>query len=91
MQIRWLEMERNSGEAHRRDKSSEVVQVVDGELAPVTDVGDGVADGVEQTMAILNSWSARICASRGDGVARLETTAASVIVGVLKTLRERAG
>jgi hypothetical protein len=46
MQIRWLEMERNSGEAHRRDKSGEVVEVVDGELAPVTDVGDGVADEV---------------------------------------------
>jgi hypothetical protein len=28
---------------------------------------------------------------QGDGVARLETTAASVIVGVLEILREKAG
>jgi hypothetical protein len=55
MQIRWLEVEGNCGEAHRRDKSGEVVQVVDGELAPVTDVGDEVADGVERTTAISNS------------------------------------
>jgi hypothetical protein len=31
------------------------------------------------------------CASRGDGVALLETTAASVVVGVLEILREKAG
>jgi hypothetical protein len=36
-------VERLTGET----KSGEVVQVVDGKLAPVTDVGDGVADGVE--------------------------------------------
>jgi hypothetical protein len=65
--------------------------VVDGELAPVTDVSDGVADGVQQTTAISKSWSVRTCASRGDGEARLETTAASVIVGVLEILREIAG
>jgi hypothetical protein len=80
-------VERLTGET----RSGEVVQVVDGELAPVTDVGDGVADEVQQTTAISNSWSARTCASRGDGEARLETTAASVIVGVLELLREKAG
>jgi hypothetical protein len=80
-------VERLTGET----RSGEVVQVVDGELAPVTDVGDEVADEVQQTTAISNSWSARTCASRGDGVARLETTAASVIVGVLEILREKAG
>jgi hypothetical protein len=42
-------------------------------------------------MAISNSWSVRTCASRGDGDARLETTAASVIVGELEILREKAG
>jgi hypothetical protein len=31
------------------------------------------------------------CASRGDGVALLETTAASVVVGMLEILREKAG
>jgi hypothetical protein len=36
-------------------------------------------------------WSAMTCASRGDGVARLETTTASVIIGVLEILREKAG
>jgi hypothetical protein len=80
-------VERLTGET----KSGEVVQVVDGELALVTDVGDGVADGVERTTAISNSWSAMTCASRGDGVALLETTAASVVVGVLEILREKAG
>jgi hypothetical protein len=91
MQIRWLEMERNSGGSPAWKVFRRGAQVVDGELAPVTDVGDGVADGVEQTMAISNSWSAMTGASRGDGGARLETTAASVIVGVLETLREREG
>jgi hypothetical protein len=43
-------VERLTGET----KSGEVVQVVDGELAPVTDVGDEVADVVQQTMAISN-------------------------------------
>jgi hypothetical protein len=47
-------MEGNCGEAHRRDKSGEVIQVVDGELAPVTDVGDEVADEVQQTTEISN-------------------------------------
>jgi hypothetical protein len=47
--------ERLTGET----RSGEVVQVVDGELAPVTDVGDEVADEVQQTTAISNLWSAR--------------------------------
>jgi hypothetical protein len=80
-------VERLTGET----RSGEVIQVVDGELALVTDVGDGVADEVQQTTAISNPWSARTCASRGDGDARLETTAASVIVRELKILRENAG
>jgi hypothetical protein len=53
-------VERLTGET----KSGEVVQVVDGELAPVMDVGDGVVDGIERKTAISNSWSARTCASR---------------------------
>jgi hypothetical protein len=65
--------------------------VVDGELAPVTDVGDGVADEVQQTTAIPNPWSLMTGASRDDGDARLESTAASVIDGELEILREKAG
>jgi hypothetical protein len=80
-------VERLTGET----KSGEVVQVVDGELAPVTDVGDGVADEVQQTTAILNPWSLMTGASRGDGDARLESTAASVIVGELEMLQQREG
>jgi hypothetical protein len=67
-----------------------VLELVVGEV-PASGDGDEVADEVQQTTAISNSWSARTCASRGDGVARLETTAASVIVGALEILREKAG
>jgi hypothetical protein len=80
-------VERLTGET----KSGEVVQVVDGELALVTDVGDGVADEVQQTTAISNPWSLMTGASRGDGDARLESTAASVIVGELEMLQQREG
>jgi hypothetical protein len=80
------------GIAHRRDGfSGEVaLELVVGEVLASGD-GDEVVDEVQQTTAILKSWSARTCASRGDGEARLETTAASVIVGVLELLREKAG
>jgi hypothetical protein len=80
-------VERLTGET----RSGEVVQVVDGELAPVTDVGNGVADEVQQTTVISNPWSLTTGASRGDGDARLESTAASVIVGELEMLQQRAG
>jgi hypothetical protein len=60
--------------------------VVDGELAPVMTVGDGVVDGVLWMTANSNPWSLMTGASRGDGDARLETTAASVIVGELEML-----
>jgi hypothetical protein len=67
-----------------------VLEFVVGEVLASGD-GDEVADEVQQTTAISKSWSARTCTSRGDGEARLETTAASVIVGVLKILREKVG
>jgi hypothetical protein len=65
-----------------------VLELVVGEVLASGD-GDEVADEVEQTMAISNSWSLMTCASRGDGVVLLETTAASVVVGVLEILREK--
>jgi hypothetical protein len=71
--------------------SGEVVQVVDGELAPVTIVSDGVVDGVPRTTANSNPWSLTTGASRGNGDARLETTAASVIIGELKMLQGKVG
>jgi hypothetical protein len=37
--------------------------VVDGELAPVMIVGDGVVDGVLQTMETSNPWSSTTGAS----------------------------
>jgi hypothetical protein len=80
-------VERLTGET----RSGEVVQVVDGELASVTDVGDGVADEVQQTMANSNPWSLMTGASRGDGDAWLESTVASVIIGELEILREKVG
>jgi hypothetical protein len=57
----------------------------------VTIAGDGVVDGVLRTTANSNPWSLTTGASRGDGDARLEMTAASVIVGELEILREKAG
>jgi hypothetical protein len=64
--------------------------VVDGELAPVMIVGDGVVDGVQQMMVTLNPWSLMTGASRSDGEVRLETTTASVIIEELKKLQEKA-
>jgi hypothetical protein len=90
MQIRWLGVERNSGGAHRRDKSGEVVlELVVGEVLASGD-GDGVADGAQQTTAISKTWSSTTCASRGAGEVRLESSAASAIVGVLEKLQQRA-
>jgi hypothetical protein len=65
--------------------------VVDGELAPVTNVGDGEVDDVQQMTVTSNPWSSTTGASRGNGDARLETTAASVIVGELEKLQEKGG
>jgi hypothetical protein len=83
-------VERNSGGAHRRDKSGEVVlELVVGEVLASGD-GDEVADGVQQATEISKTWSSLTGASRGDGDARLESTAASAIVGVLERLQQRA-
>jgi hypothetical protein len=65
--------------------------VVDGELAPVMIVGDGVVDDVQQMTVTSNPWSSTTGASRGDGEGRPEATAASVIVGELEKLQEKAG
>jgi hypothetical protein len=65
--------------------------VVDGELAPVTNVGDGVVDDVQQMTVTSNPWSLMTGASRGDGEVRLEATAASVVVGELGKLHEKGG
>jgi hypothetical protein len=54
--------------------------MVDGELAPVTNVGDGVVDNVQQMTVTSNPWSLMTGASRGDGEVRLEATTASVVV-----------
>jgi hypothetical protein len=67
-----------------------VLELVVGEVLASGD-GDEVVDKVQKTTTISKSWSSMTCASRGDGVARLETTAASVVVGVLEILREKAG
>jgi hypothetical protein len=80
-------LERNSGDAHRRDKSGKVVlELVVGEVLASGD-GDEVADGVEWTTVISKTWSSLTGASRGVGDERLETTAASVVVGVLEKLQ----
>jgi hypothetical protein len=85
---RWRGIvERLTGET----RSGEVVQELVVSEVLVSGDGDEVVDEVQQMTAISKSWSARTCASRGDGEARLETTAASVIVGVLEILREIAG
>jgi hypothetical protein len=89
MQIQRLGLKRNSGGAHRRDKSGEVVlELVVGEVLAGGD-GDGVADGDQQMTGISKTWSSQTGASRGDGDVRLETTAASVVVGELEKLQKR--
>jgi hypothetical protein len=67
-----------------------VLELVVGEV-PASGDGDEVADEVQKTTAISNPWSLTTGASRGDGDARLEMTAASVLVGKLEILREKAG
>jgi hypothetical protein len=73
----------------RRFSGEAVLELVVGEV-PASGDGDEVADEVQQTTAILNPWSLTTGFSRGDGDARLETTAASVIVGELEMLQQRA-
>jgi hypothetical protein len=58
---------------------------------PASGDGDEVADEVYQMTAIPNPWSLTTGVSRGDGDARLETTAASVIVGELEMLQKKGG
>jgi hypothetical protein len=67
-----------------------VLELVVGEVLASSD-GDEVTDGVQQTTAISKTWSSLTGASRGVGDARLESTAASAIVGVLEKLRKEAG
>jgi hypothetical protein len=65
--------------------------VVDSGVIPMMNDGDGVVDGVQQTTATSNLWSSTTGASRGDGEVRLEATTASVVIGELEKLREKAG
>jgi hypothetical protein len=65
--------------------------VVDGELAPVMIVGDGVVDDVLQATVISNLWSATSFSSSNGDEVRLETTMASVVVGELEKLQEKTG
>jgi hypothetical protein len=65
--------------------------MVDSELAPVMNVGDGVVDDAQRTTATSNPWSLTTGTSRGDGEGWLVTTAASVFVGGLEKLHENAG
>jgi hypothetical protein len=53
--------------------------------------GDGVVDGVQRMTVVSNLRSLTTGASRGDGGRWLESTAASVVVGGLEKLREKAG
>jgi hypothetical protein len=67
-----------------------VLEFVVGEV-PASGDGDEVVDEVQRTTAISNPWSLTTGASRGDGDARLEMTAASVIIGELEMLQKKAG
>jgi hypothetical protein len=64
--------------------------MVDGGELRVINGGGKYVDGDQQATEISKTWSTRTCASRGDGDVRLETTAASVVVGVLEKLQQRA-
>jgi hypothetical protein len=44
-----------------------VVLLLDGGEVLTSGDGDEVADGIQETMAVSNPWSATTCASRGDG------------------------
>jgi hypothetical protein len=74
----------------RRFSGEVVLELVVGEV-PASGDGDEVADEVQQMMAISNPWSLTTRVFRGNGDARLEMMAASVIVGELEILREKAG
>jgi hypothetical protein len=64
--------------------------MVDGGELRVINGGGKYVDGDQQATEISKTWSSTTCASRGDGKARLEMTAASVNVGVLEMLQQRA-
>jgi hypothetical protein len=65
--------------------------MVDGGELLVINGSEEYADGVQQTTATSNPWSSTTGASRGDDERWLESTAASVVVGGLEKLREKAG
>jgi hypothetical protein len=80
------------GDGSPAKQSGEVTAlVVDGGVIPVMNDGDGVVDGVQKMTATSNLWPSTAGASRGDSGVRLEATAASVVVGGLEKLREKAG
>jgi hypothetical protein len=82
--------EKEQGRLTGETKSGEDVQGVNGELAPVMNVGDGVVDDAQRTTVTSNLWSLMAGASRGDDEGWLEATAASVVIGGLEKLREKA-
>jgi hypothetical protein len=65
--------------------------MVDGDELLVTNISDGVVDDVQRTTVTSNPWSSTTGTSLGDGEGWPETTAASVVVGGLEELREKAG
>jgi hypothetical protein len=64
-----------------------VLELVGG-VSPAVGDGNGVVDAMQMRSASSNSWSATMCASRGDVEERLEMAAASGVVGKLETLQD---
>jgi hypothetical protein len=72
-------------------KSGEGALELDGGEVPVTNGGEEVVDAMQTATAVSNSWSVTACASRGKDEWRLETTAGSMVSGVLEYCERRRG
>jgi hypothetical protein len=72
-------------------KSGEGALELDGGEVPMTNGGEEVVDAMRTATTVSNPWSMMVCASRGEDERRLETTAGSVVSGVLEYYERRQG
>jgi hypothetical protein len=72
-------------------KSGEGALELNGGEVPVTNGSEEVVDTMRMAATVSNPWSVMACASRGEDEQGLETTAGSVVSGVLEYCERRRG
>jgi hypothetical protein len=72
-------------------KSGEGALELNGGEVPVMNGSEEVVDTMRMATTVSNPWSVMACASRGEDEQWLETTAGSVVSGVLEYCKRRRG